>query len=205
MCEGCPVGAGHDGRGEQDNRGGSDTLRSEGGGSDAEFLFVVGAGGVEGGGRVVAGHAVLGDEGGHIRVGVAVEEAVVAYAESYDDIQVSACPVQETGLEDGVAHGRTYAFTFSRNAHGGLCTALYLADDCVWFEAVGPQDTGEDTGFVDEAYAVGYTYLAGADLTGEFHDFLDTGPLAVAFKFNFRTCYHDLTVPVLIITFQGPL
>jgi len=40
----------------------------------------VGAGGVEGGGRVVAGHTVLGDEGGHVRVGVAVEETVVAYA-----------------------------------------------------------------------------------------------------------------------------
>ena len=133
------------------------------------------------------------------------EETVVEEAESYDDIQVCACPVQETGLEDGVAHCGTYLLAFGRDAHGGLCTAFDLADYGIWLEAVGPQDTGEDTGFVDETYAVGYTNLAGADLTGKFHDFLYTGPLAVAFKFNFRTCYHDLTVPVLIITLQGPL
>ena len=41
--------------------------------SEGELLLVVGGGCVEGGGGVVAGDAVFGDEGGYVGVGVAVE------------------------------------------------------------------------------------------------------------------------------------
>ena len=40
---------------------------------EGELFLVVGACGVEGGGGVVAGDAVFGNEGGYVGVGVAVE------------------------------------------------------------------------------------------------------------------------------------
>ena len=172
--------------------------------SEGELLFVVGGGGVEGGGGVVAGDAVFGDEGGYVGVGVAVEEAVVAYAEADDDIEVGVGLIQETGLEDGVAHCGTYLLAFCRDAHGGLRTAFDLADYGIWFEAVGPKDAGKYTSLIDEAYAVGDAYLTGTYATGEFHDFLHTGPLTVAFIFDFGTCYHYVVVAIFVIAFRCP-
>ena len=172
--------------------------------SEGELLFVVGGGGVEGGGGVVAGDAVFGDEGGYVGVGVAVEEAVVAYAEADDDIEVGVGLIQETGLEDGVAHCGTYLLAFCRDAHGGLCTAFDLADYGIWLEAVGPKDAGKYTSLIDEAYAVGDAYLTGTYATGEFHDFLHTGPLTVAFIFDFGTCYHYIVVAIFVIAFRCP-
>ena len=40
--------------------------------------------------------------------------------------------------------------------------------------------------------------------TGEFHDFLHTGPLTVAFIFDFGTCYHYIVVAIFVIAFRCP-
>ena len=97
----------------------------------SKFLLIVRAGGVEGSCRIVACDAILGDKGGDVGIGVAVEEAVVAYAETDDYIEVGLYLVQKARLKDGVAHCRADLFTFGRNAHRGLGTSFDLADDCV--------------------------------------------------------------------------
>ena len=81
----------------------------------------------------------------------------------------------------------------------------YLADDRVSLEAVGTEDTGKDTGFTDEADAVGNADAVRTDFPGKFHDFLHAGPLAVAFVFYFRTGNHNLAVASLVVTLQCPL
>ena len=53
---------------------------------------------VERGGGVVARHAVLGDEGGGVGLGVLVEQAVVPHAEADDHVQVRPCLVQQARL-----------------------------------------------------------------------------------------------------------
>ena len=128
----------------------------------------------------------------------------MAYTEADDDIEVGVGLIQETGLEDGVAHCGTYLLAFCRDAHGGLRTAFDLADYGIWLEAVGPKDAGKYTSLIDEAYAVGDAYLTGTYATGEFHDFLHTGPLTVAFIFDFGTCYHYIVVAIFVIAFRCP-
>ena len=76
----------------------------------------------------------------------------MAYAEADDDIEVGVGLIQETGLEDGVAHCGTYLLAFGRDAHGGL----------------------------------------------------HTGPLTVAFIFDFGTCYHYIVVAIFVIAFRSP-
>lgn len=169
-----------------------------------QLFLVVGVGGVEGSGRVVTGDAVFCDQGGHIGFGIAVEETVVSHAEADHYVEIGLGLVQETGLEDGVAHCGTYFFALRRDAYRSLGTAFDFADHGVGLEAVGSEDSGEDSCFVDKAYAVGYTDLAGSDLTGEFHYFLYAGKAAIAFIFHFGTGYHYVVVSVLVISFECP-
>ena len=173
--------------------------------SEGELLFVVGGGGVEGSGRVVACNAIFCYQGGHIGLGVAVKETVVAYAEADHYVEIRLGLVQEAGLEDGVAHCGTYLLAFGRDVHGGLCTAFDLADYGIWLEAVGPKDAGKYTSLIDEAYAVGDAYLTGTYATGEFHDFLYPCPLAVTFVLDFCTRDHYVMIPVFIIAYRRPL
>ena len=57
--------------------------------SHSELLLIIRPGGVEGSDGVVARHPVFGHQGGHISIGVLVEEAVVSYAQADDYIQLS--------------------------------------------------------------------------------------------------------------------
>ena len=128
----------------------------------------------------------------------------MAYAETDDYIEISLYLVQKARLKDGVAHCRADLFTFGRNAHRGLGTSFNLADDCVWLKAVGAEDTGEDACFIDQADTVGYADASCTDLTGKFHNFLNTGPLAVSFIFDFRARLHYLEIAVFFITLESP-
>lgn len=105
--------------------------------------------------RVITRHTVLGHEGGDVGIRVFVEQAVVPHAETDDHVQVGMCFVQQTGLQNRVAHGGTDAFTLCGDTHRRFGLTGYLADDRVSLEAVGTEDTGKDTGFTDEADAVG--------------------------------------------------
>ena len=125
----------------------------------------------------------------------------MAYAEADDDIEVGVGLIQETGLEDGVAHCGTYLLAFGRDAHGGLCTAFDLADYGIWLEAVGPKDAGKYTSLIDKADAVGYTYLLSSYLTGKLHYLLNSCPLTVAFIFHLSTRNHHIMVTVFFISF----
>ena len=115
------------------------------------------------------------------------------------------CFVQQTGLQNRVAHGGTDAFTLCGDTHRRFGLTGYLADDRVSLEAVGTEDTGKDTGFTDEADAVGNADAVRTDFPGKFHDFLHADPLAVAFVFYFRTGNHNLAVASLVVTLQCPL
>ena len=170
----------------------------------SEFLLIIRAGGVEGGSRIIAGDAVFGDKCGDVGIGVAVEEAIVADTETNDYVEIGMDLVQKACLKDGVAHCRADFFTFGRNAHRGLGTSFDLADDCVWLKTAGTEDAGEDACFIDQADTVGYADASCADLTGKLHNFLDTGPLAVSFIFDFRARLHYLEIAVFFITLQSP-
>lgn len=172
--------------------------------SDSEFLLVIRAGRIQRSGRIVSGDAVLGDKGGDIGIGIAVEKAVVTDAKADDDIEVGPGLIQEACLKNGVAHSRPDLFTLSRNAHRSLCTAFNLTDDCVWFEAVGSENSGEDAGFIDKTDAVGDADLAGTDLTGKLHYFLNTGPLTVTLVLHFGTGLHYLEIAVFFIMLERP-
>lgn len=132
--------------------------------------------------RVIACHTVLGHEGGDVGIRVFVEQAVVSHAETDYHVQVGMCFVQQTGLQNRVAHGGTDAFTLCGDTHRRFGLTGYLADDRVSLEAVGTEDTGKDTGFTDEADAVGNADAVRTDFPGKFHDFLHAGPLAVALR-----------------------
>ena len=73
-----------------------------------QFLLIIRPRCIKGCCRIIARYPVLCNEGGDICVGVAVEEAVVADAQADDDIEIGAGLVQEAGLEDRIAHCRTY-------------------------------------------------------------------------------------------------
>lgn len=171
----------------------------------AELLPIVRLRRVEGSGGVVARHAVLGDEGGGVGLGVLVEQAVVTHAEADDHVQVRLRLVQQAGLQDGVAHGRPDGFACLRDTDGRLRLSRHLADHRQRFEAVGLQDAGEDACLADEADAVGDAYLVRPYLSGELHDFLHARPLAVAFVFHFGAGHHDVVVARLVVALQCPL
>ena len=155
--------------------------------------------------RVIACHTVLGYEGSDVSIRVFVEQAVVSHAETDYHVQVGMCFVQQTGLQNRVAHGGADTFTLCGDAHRCFGLTGYLADDRVSFEAVGTEDAGKDTGFADEADAVGNADAVRTYFPGKLHDFLHAGPLAVAFVFHFRTGNHNLAVAPLVVTLQCPL
>ena len=169
-----------------------------------QLFLVVGVGGVEGSGRVVTGDAVFCDQGGHISFGIAVEETVVSHAEANHYVEIGLGLVQEACLEDRVAHCGTYFFALRRDAYRSLGTAFDFTDYGVGLKAVGSEDSGKDSCFVDKTYAVGYADLAGSDLTGEFHYFLYAGKAAIAFILHFSTGHHYVVVSVLVISFECP-
>lgn len=170
-----------------------------------EFLAVIRVGCIERSSRIVACYPVFGHEGSDVCIGVFVEQAVVPYAQADDYIQVGSGFIEQACLEDGVAHGCTDAFTPGRNAHRGLGLTGYLANHRVGLKAVGAQDAGEDTRFVDKPDAVGYADTSGVDFSGKLHDFLHACPLAIAFVFHFGAGYHYLPVVTLVISGQCPL
>ena len=136
--------------------------------------------------RVITRHTVLGHEGGDVGIRVFVEQAVVSHAETDDHIQVGMCFVQQTSLQNRVAHGGTDAFTLCGDTHRRFGLAGYLADDRVSLEAVGTEDTGKDTGFTDEADAVGNADTVRTDFSGKLHGFPARGSTGSNLVFHFR-------------------
>ena len=128
-----------------------------------------------------------------------VEQTIVPYAQADDYIQVGSGFIEQACLEDGVAHGCTDTFAPGRNAHRGLGLTGYLANHRVWLKAVGAQDAGEDTRFVDKSDAVGYTDTSGVDFSGKFHDFLHACPLAIALVLHFSTGNHNFAVVAFVV------
>lgn len=171
----------------------------------SKLLLVIGGGGVECSGRIVACDTVFGNKGGDIGFGIAIEKAIVADTEANDYVEVGMCLIEQASLKNGVAHGGTYLLALGGYADGGLGLASYLANDGVGFETIGAKDAGKGAGFVYKTDAIGYAYLVGSYLAGKFHNLLYTCPLAIAFVLDFGTGYHDVVISTFVVSLKCPL
>ena len=92
----------------------------------------------------MAQHPVLGHQGGDQSVGVFVEQAVVAYAQTHHDIELSPRGVEHFGLKDGVAGVGPHRVAGGGDAQIHLLHHARLAPHAEHLKAVGAENAGQD-------------------------------------------------------------
>ena len=117
------------------------------------------------------------------------EHAVVANAESHDDVELATMGIEHPCLGQGIAQrfelAGAYFFLVGKSEFF-FWNAAVLARDRDHFKAVTLEYGAKHVCVVDETDAVRDTDLPVAHLLREMHDFLHARPLAIAFRFDQR-------------------
>ena len=109
---------------------------------------------VDGGHRIVSSGAIFGHQGSDRGLGIAVEQRVVAHAQTQADVELGLCPVEELRLSDGVAHhliGPGTDPVLWGHPNLILGDGARLADDRGHLEAVPAQDPFHNLGLPVQA------------------------------------------------------